>query len=74
MINHGQKVHKIQMNIVDCNEFKEDHFFNYLLGNNIHEELVADLKGYENEKSLNRFLVHDDATDHVSIPRSMRFN
>lgn len=32
------------MNIVDCNEFKEDHFLNYLLGNTIHEEFVADLK------------------------------
>ena len=32
------------MNIVDCDEFKEDHFFKYLLGNTIHEDLVADLK------------------------------
>ena len=44
--------HNIQMNIVDCNEFKEDHFFNYLLGNTIHEELVADLKLVKMRRTL----------------------
>ena len=55
MINHGQKVLKIvytAWGIVDCNDFKEDRFFNYLLGNTIHEELVADLKLVKMRRAL----------------------